>query len=203
MKKILDEYQEKILNFLDSKQNFLEEGTTLSDIAEFVWLDHPQKVSNKLQQLENKWFISKMANGIYRVIKKISNDTIYLPLYWFAQCWIKWPEIIEEYPKEYLPFFSKIIKNPNENYIAVKAKWRSMEPKISSWDIIIVKIQNNFEPSDLVLLSHNNEAKIKQIKEKDWKYYLHSLNNKFEDMEIMDKGEIMIIWIVKHIQKNV
>lgn len=202
MKKILDEYQEKILNFLDSKQSSQEEWITLSDIAESVWLDHPQKVSNKLQQLENKWFISKMANGIYRVIKKISNDTIYLPLYWFAQCWIKWPEITEEYPKEYLPFSSKIIKNPNENYIAVKAKWKSMEPRISSWDIVIVKIQNWFEDNDIILLSHNNEAKIKQIKEKNNQCYLHSLNNKFEDMEIIKKDELNIIWIIKQTVKH-
>ena len=77
-----------------------------------------------------------------------------------------------------------------------------MEPKISSWDLVIVKVQDWFDLTNMVLLSHNNEAKIKKIKEKDWKYFLHSLNNDFEDLEIVDENEIRVIWIVKQINKK-
>lgn len=202
MKKILDDFQEKILNFLELNQDSSDEGITLRDIANAVGIDHPQKVANKLQQLENKGFIRKLSNGIYKIIKKFSNDIVYLPLYWFAQCGIKWPEIIEEYPKEYLPFTNSIIRNSNDNYIAVKAKWKSMEPEISSWDTVIIKIQEGFNINDMVLVSHNNEAKIKQIKSINNKYHLHSLNKNFKDIEIIEKDDLKIIGVVEKIVRS-
>ena len=200
MKKILDEMQEKILNYIYEIQDS-DENITLQHIWNMVWLDHPQKVLNKIEQLERKWFINKI-NWTYRVIKNISNDIYYIPIFWFAQCGKRWPEIIEEYPKEYLPYPAKDLKNPNDKLIAVKAKWDSMEPKIDSWDLVIVKMQQEFNPSNMVLLSHNNEAKIKKIIEKDWKYFLHSLNPNFDDLEIVDENEISIIWIVTQINKK-
>lgn len=198
MKEILDNLQEKILNFLDYHKSS-EESITLRNIADAIWLDHPQKVANKLEQLEKKGFIKKQSNGFYQVIKRYTNDTIYLPLFGFAQCGIKWPEIVDEYPKSYLPFPTSMIKNSSEDLIAVKAKWKSMEPIIKSWDVLIIQIQSWFDSSDKVLLSHNNEAKVKQIKKKNNHYYLHSLNNNFEDMEIAEENEIHVIWVVKKV----
>jgi SOS-response transcriptional repressor LexA len=55
----------------------------------------------------------------------------------------------------------------------------------------------------MVLLSHNNEAKIKRIKEKDDKYFLNSLNNNFDDLEIVNENEIDIIGIVTQINKKI
>ena len=202
MKKILDDMQEKILNFINKHQDS-DENITLQYIWDEVWLDHPQKVSNKIEQLEKKWFISKLANWTYRVIKNIANDIYYIPIFWFAQCGIKWPEIVNEYPKEYLPYPANKLKSKSDQLIAVKAKGKSMEPKIESWDTVIVKIQNWFDDSNIVLLSHNNEAKIKRIKEKDGKYVLNSLNNNFDDLEIVNENEINIIGIVTQINKKI
>jgi len=55
----------------------------------------------------------------------------------------------------------------------------------------------------MVLLSHDNEAKIKRIKEKDGKYFLNSLNNNFDDLEIVNENEITIIGIVTQINKKI
>lgn len=202
MKKILDDMQEKILNFIKNHQDS-DENITLQYIWDEVWLNHPQKVANKIEQLEKKWFINKLANWTYRVIKNIANDIYYIPIFWFAQCGIKWPEIVNEYPKEYLPYPANNLKNKSDQLIAVKAKGKSMEPKIKSWDTVIVKIQDWFDDSNMVLLSHNNEAKIKRIKEKDGKYFLNSLNNNFDDLEIVNENEIDIIGIVTQINKKI
>lgn len=202
MKKTLDDVQEKILNFLKKAQDS-DENLTLQYIWEMVWLNHPQKVANKIEQLEKKWFIIKIANGTYRVIRSIANDVYYIPVFWFAQCGIKWPEIANEYPKEYLPYPVDCLKNKSDQLIAVKARWKSMEPKIKSWDTLIVKLQDSFDESNLVLLTHNNEAKIKKIKKKDEKYFLNSLNNNFKDLEIVNKEEIKIIGIVIQINQKV
>lgn len=200
MKKILDNIQEKILSFIKEHENS-DGNFTLQYLWDLVWLDHPQKVVNKLEQLEKKWFIQKI-NWTYKVIKNISNDIYYIPIFWAAQCGIKWPEIVEEYPKEYLPYPIKDLKNPNDKLIAVKARWRSMEPEINSWDLVIVRMQDYFDQSNTVLISHNNEAKIKKIIKKGNEYYLHSLNNNFEDVSIVDENEIKIIWIVVQINKK-
>ncbi|MDD3262548.1 MAG: S24 family peptidase [Candidatus Absconditabacteria bacterium] len=202
MKKILDDMQEKILNFINKHQDS-DENITLQYIGDIVGLNHPQKVANKIEQLEKKGFISKLANGTYRVIKNIANDIYYIPIFGFAQCGIKGPEIVNEYPKEYLPYPANNLKNKSDQLIAVKAKGKSMEPKIESGDTVIVKIQDGFDDSNMVLLSHNNEAKIKRIKEKDGKYFLNSLNNNFDDLEIVDESEINIIGIVTQINKKI
>ena len=200
MKKILDDIQEKILNYLKEVQDS-DENITLQRIWDAVWLNHPQKVLNKIEQLEKKWFISKI-NWVYKVVKNIANDIYYIPIFWFAQCGTKWPEIAEEYPKEYFPYPAKYLKNNNDKLIAVKAKWKSMEPEINSWDLVIVKIQEGFDSSNMVLVSYNNEALIKKIIKEEWKYFLHSLNNKFEDLQIVDENDVRVIWIVVQINKR-
>jgi len=39
---------------------------------------------------------------------------------------------VNEYPKEYLPYPANNLKNKSDQLIAVKAKGKSMEPKIES-----------------------------------------------------------------------
>jgi len=51
-----------------------------------------------------------------------------------------------------------------------------MEPKIEAGDLLIIKQQNTFFENNIVLITHNKEAKIKQIKKKDDIFFLHSLN---------------------------
>lgn len=204
MKTVLDIYQELILKFLEDKQNSWEdEWITLKEIWEQVGIDHPQKVSNKLQQLEKKGFLKKWENWIYRVIKNQISKITYIPVYWFAQCGIRGRKITTEYPKKYYPLESDFVKNWSDVYFGITAKGSSMEPKIEAGDLLIIKQQNTFFENNIVLITHNKEAKIKQIKKKDDIFFLHSLNWKFEDVEILKEDEIEILWILKRIIKNI
>ncbi len=45
----------KVLNFLKNSQ---WKNLTLKEIWKNVWLNHSQKVLNKITQLKNKWFIT-------------------------------------------------------------------------------------------------------------------------------------------------
>jgi DNA-binding Lrp family transcriptional regulator len=54
--KFLDSRHRDILEFLHDNQEYT---TTLMDIGNAIGIDHPQKVLDKLEQLENRGYISK------------------------------------------------------------------------------------------------------------------------------------------------
>ena len=104
---ILNSFHKNILAYL--KDN-ADEAMTLMDIGNKVWLDHPQKVQDKLGQLEKWGFIKRNPFWWFQVMKISENDDkIYLPFFGFAQCGNAGRFILDEYPKKKLPIDEDII----------------------------------------------------------------------------------------------
>lgn len=201
----LDSIHEQIIKFL--KENSGVE-LTLMDIWDAVWLNHSQKVLNKLEQLEKKWYIRKnFETKTYDVLDEPVKDTIYLRLYWSAQCWNKGPDIITEEPTKMIWFDTTIsgIKNADQ-YILVEAKWESMKPEIKEGSILLVYLQNtNYSFQDKVLVVHNWKAKVKRIIGKWKEKYLISSNESkedFPDIKVDENDQLDVIWVVKKIISN-
>jgi len=200
----LDFVQKELINFF--KKNTAQEGITLREIAQSIWVSHPQTVLNKLNQLVLKWYFVKDGSG-YRLIKEtIENkftDILQLPIYWFAQCWNKWKAIVEEYSQEQLPVTLAFLGTSNvDNCFFVRAKWNSMEPKIQDWDLVLIRQQSSYEPNDYVFVIHNQLPKLKKILKKDDKIYLESVNRFFDKLEVDKYDEAKIIGVVKKIIKS-
>jgi SOS-response transcriptional repressor LexA len=132
------------------------------------------------------------------------NDVIQLPIYGFAQCGNKGKRILEEYSQERIPVTIAMlgVKDINTCFF-VRAKGNSMEPKIQDGDLVLIKQQPSYDPSDYVFVLHNNLPKLKRILKKDGKLYLESVNRFFDNVEVDKYDETKVVGVVKKIIKNV
>lgn len=197
--KRLDTQQKKILAFLEFSG---DESYTLMDIGESVGIDHPQKVQNKIGQLENAGYLTRTSSGIYRVLKHYEEgNQLCIPFFGFAQCGNSGRTILEdEYPRKKIPLPSEYIDiREADKYFLTKAKWDSMEPFIHSGDFALIKIQSGYNPEDMVLVVQNHQPKIKRIKTIGSRRFLLSLNKKHNDLELTEFDETYIVWVVKKV----
>lgn len=197
--KRLDSHQKKILDFLE----FGEDASyTLMDIGESVGIDHPQKVQNKIQQLEKAGYLTRTASGIYRVLKRYEEgNQLHIPFFGFAQCGHAGRTILEdEYPRKRIPVPPEYVDISDvANHFITKAKGDSMEPFIHSGDLILIKIQSGYNPEDLVLIVQNHQPKIKRIKAVGEQRFLLSLNKAHKDLELSPFDETHIVGVVRHV----
>lgn len=200
----LDNVQKELINFF--KKNTHEEGITLREIAQWIWVSHPQTVLNKLNQLVLKGYFVKDWNWFRLLKETIENkftDILQLPIYGFAQCWNQWKAIINEYSQEQMPVTLAFLWTSNvDNCFFVRAKWNSMEPKIQDGDLVLIRQQSSYEPNDYVFVIHNQLPKLKKILKKDDKIYLESVNRFFDKLEVDKYDEAKIIGVVKKIIKS-
>lgn len=198
----LEKTYQDILDFL--KKNEDNESMSIKSIQDKVWLDHPQKVIHRLQQLEKKGYLRKQSNWTYKVFENPIKDTIELPVYWSALCWNKWSAVVEEYTPEKIKFSSSFLwVSDEENYFFVKAKWDSMEPQIKDGDLLLIrKLDWWYGEWDKLLVVHEGKPKIKKVMKSGWKFFLVSLNKDHEDLEILSSDNIDVIGTVKKVIKD-
>lgn len=197
--KRLDSQQKKILAFLEFGA---DEAYTLMDIGESVGIDHPQKVQNKINQLENAGYLTRNPSGIYRVLKHYEEgNQLHIPFFGFAQCGHAGKTILEdEYPRKQIPVPSEYIDTQDTaNYFITKAKGDSMEPFIHSGDLVLIKIQSGYHAEDMVLVVQNQQPKIKRIKAVGEQRFLLSLNKEHKDLELTPFDETHIVGVVKKV----
>jgi len=193
-KKYLDNLSIKLFNLIKYSEF---ESLTIKEIQEKTWIDHPQKLYNRLNKLIKDWYISED----YEILKIPNKNTIFLPFYWWAQCWHNWSKIFDEYPRERVKLDinkNNFKENNYWKYFITRAKWKSMEPKINTGTNLLVKLNNFIWWNHFYLIKHNEKAKIKQITKKKWKYFLHSINREYPDVEIKEWEKFDVIWIVKN-----
>lgn len=202
--KELDAVQKALINFF--KKNVNGEGLTLREIAEEIWVHHPQTVLNKLNQLILKGYFVKDEKG-YRLIRENVTDKftdiIQLPIYGFAQCWNQGKAVVNEYTQERIPVTMAFIGTGDlNNTFFVRAKGNSMEPKIQDGDLILIHQQDHYDENDYVFIVHNQLPKLKKIVKSDGKFFLESVNRFFDTVEIDPYDEAKVIGVVKKIIKN-
>lgn len=201
--KRLDSQQKKILAFLEFGS---DEAYTLMDIGESVGIDHPQKVQNKINQLENAGYLAKSVSGTYRVLKHYEEgNQLCIPFFGFAQCGHAGRTILEdEYPRKQIAVPPEYVDAHDiANYFITKAKGDSMEPFIHSGDLVLIKIQSGYQAEDMVLIVQNQQPKIKRIKEIGAQRFLLSLNKEHKDLELTPFDETHIVGVVKKVLEDV
>lgn len=173
---------------------------TIKEVLNRTNINHPQKLYNRLSKLIKLWYITED----YEFIKFPDENKIILPFYWWAQCWNNWSDILEDYPKEKLEIDTELnnIKiKKNQKYFVTRAKGKSMEPEIKSWDNLLIRMEKNYNFNDNFLLIHKEKPKVKKIKQEKWKIFLISLNQDFPEVEIKKEDDIDIIWVVERVIK--
>lgn len=202
--KDLDPIQKALIAFF--KKNKHQENITLREIASALDINHPQTVLNKLNQLVLKGYFVKDESG-YRLVRESFgdrlNDVIQLPIYGFAQCGNKGKRILDEYSQEQIPVTMALLGLKDvSNSFFVRAKGNSMEPKIQDGDLVLIKQQDAYDPSDYVFVLHNNLPKLKRILKQEGKLFLESVNRFFDKVELDKFDETKVIGVVKKVIKN-
>lgn len=208
MKTNIDIQQRNLLGLLKSGEFY---NMKLGDVANSIWASYSQGVINKLKQLESKWLIrfsgtyGKYDRKKYEVLDSPVSDVVYLPLLWFAQCGSLWAEVdIDEITSDKLAFPTKElpIRNLSDlaRYIFVRTKGKSMEPKIYEWDLLLIRLQQDFSEWEMVCIIHENRPKIKIYKPIGTQRFLMSINKEdTTDQELIPTDEIRMVWVVKKI----
>lgn len=192
-KKNLDELSIKLLKYIEPWIDW----KTMKEVMEDIWINHPQKLYNRLDKLIKEWFIDED----YNFIRWVDEMKIYLPFFGWAQCWNNWWNWrVEDYPMEKIDIENYNIEDVKaknyKDYFITRAKWKSMEPIIKSWDNLLIKFfdNSNIVNSKAYLVVHNWKAKVKKlIKNKNW-FILNSLNIVYPDLEVKEDDEFSIIW---------
>lgn len=194
----LDSRHRDILDFLADNQEYT---LTLMDIGNAVGIDHPQKVLDKIDQLERKGYIAKNPFGGYQVLRKYDEtNQLALPFFGFAQCWNAGKAILDEYPRKKLMVDNGIVSSSEmKSCFITRAKGDSMEPFIQSGDFVLIQVQQIFSPEDKVLVVHNNKPKIKKIRSDGEKWVLHSLNREHSDIQVEEYDDANIVWVVRKV----
>lgn len=193
-KKNLDDLSISLLDYI---KNWIE-WETMREVMFSLWIEHPQKLYSRLEKLIKWWFIDED----YNFIKWIEDIKIYLPFFGWAQCWNNWITWrVEDYPIEKIDIENynlEDIKPENyKKYFITRAKWKSMEPIIKSWDNLLLKYyydNSNILKHKNYLIVHNWKAKVKKlIKNKNW-FILNSLNIVYPNLEVKENDDFYIIW---------
>ncbi len=205
--KNFDSYHKALLDLIKNIWRNSDHSFSIREIWTIIWLDHPQKVSNRLKQLEDNWYIKKCEDWIYRVLKDFVWDLFNIPFYWFAQCWNMWWETIEETPKDTIEISNKLINISDKeikNCFFTRAKWNSMQPIIDENDLLLIRKQDFDNTNNMFLVIHDWKPKIKKILKKGDDLFLVSVNYKEHPNLEIDKfdDDIRVIWVVKQVIKN-
>ncbi|GHW02267.1 LexA repressor [candidate division SR1 bacterium] len=199
--RMLDPLQKALINLF--KNHNEDEDITLREIAENIGVRHPQTVLNKLNQLVLKGYFIRQGKQ-YRLIRESLDDSfsdiIQLPVFGFAQCGHQGKRVVDEYTQENIPMTMALLGTNNiENCFFVRAKGKSMEPKIHDGDLVLIRQQSSYEPHDIVFVEHGELPKLKKIILKDKKLYLESINPEFDDVELLPYDDAKVIGVVKKI----
>lgn len=156
----------------------------------------PRSISVLLDQIMEKWWLYRDSQDQIRISPQYTTDSYEvrpIPLIGAIACGM--PIFAEENIETKIPISTKLLSSSDE-YFFLRAEWDSMNQKgIESGDLVLIKKSNLPENGKIVVALINDEATLKEYRERDGAVYLipHSDNPKHKPI-ILDEsdGNIMI-----------
>ncbi len=175
--KALHPTQKKLLDILIKN---IDNPLTIMELKGELNMSSTSLVFHHIQQLERKGYLKRSQNNPkdYVILDNPEKAVVYINQYGLAHCSPNGS--ILDRPVDRIPIASRIIKFPVAEAFIVIAKGDSMEPKISSGDIIIAQKRNTAENGDFIVCVNNGEAIVKKYYAKNSVLLLQSLNTKYD-----------------------
>jgi len=193
----LHKTQELLLNLLKSN---IDNPLSMINLSEEAGIESPGVLYHHLRQLERKGYLKRNPDNPkdYNILDSPDKPVMYINKYGMAQCG---PDgiLLSGNVIDRIPIATSLLRFPASLAFIVEAKGDSMEPKITSKDIIIAKKQNTAESSDLVICVYNEKVLIKEFVKLGDRILLNSLNSKYKIIEINSEDQFKIEGIVKNI----
>lgn len=175
--------QQKLLEIL--KEN-VGDPLTVRELQEELGVSSPSVVQHHIFQLEKKGYLRRNPSNTrdYQVLADSPEKNVtFLNLYGLAQCGPT-GSILNGDPIDRIPIASKLLGFPSAEAFMVRAKGKSMLPKIHPNDLVIAKRTPLAESGDIVICVNEGMATIKRLQKIQQPkgittYNLLSLNHEF------------------------
>ncbi|MBI2022796.1 HTH domain-containing protein [Candidatus Daviesbacteria bacterium] len=154
--------QQRLIAIL--KEN-VGESLTVRELQEELKVSSPSVVQHHILQLEKKGYLRRNPSNPrdYQVLADSPEKNVtFLNLYGLAQCGPN-GSILDGDPIERIPIASKLLGFPSAEAFMVRAKGKSMLPKIHPNDLIIAKKSPSANNGDIVVCVNQGMAIIKKL----------------------------------------
>lgn len=180
MKKELQPIQDKLLALLKDNQT---DPLTVRELQGALNASSTSVVAYHVQQLEKKGYLKRNPYNPrdYQIIHDSPEAQVtILNAYGMASCGPS-GSMLEGQPEDRIPIASRLISFPVEEAFMLKAKGKSMEPKIHEGDYIILRRTASPEDGKIYACVNDGECLIKrmQLDKKNKGWLLVSLNPQY------------------------
>ena len=203
---MLTDKQQNVLNTITEFISKYGKSPTIEELKELLNQKSKRWVTQYLEVLEKKWFISRWF--WFRSIKLWNSiwfqTTLNIPILWYANAWTPLVDAVES---EYwvLPISKNIISWDENNYFVLKIEGTSMNnyvinnKTIDNWSYVLInKNESLLNEKDAFLFIINNSATIKKQKKDGNNIYLlpKSLDDYHKPIILSEEDNIIINWKV-------
>lgn len=174
----LHENQRKMLETLRAN---IDNPLTMIELMGKLNLSSTSVVHHHIQQLEKKGYLKRNPSNPkdYYILGDPEKPIIYINQYGNAECGPS-GSVLDGKPVDRIPIASRLLKFPSEQAFMVVAKGNSMEPQISSGDLIIAqKMCKTVESGEIVVCMNDGELLVKKLFMQDNIAVLHSINTEY------------------------
>ncbi len=173
--KPLHRAQSEILRLL---ADHADDPLTVRELQERVGASSTSVVAHHLMQLEKKGYLKRNPYNPrdYQVLEGGPESNVaYINMYGMASCGPN-GSILEGEPIDRIPLASRLLSFPVAEAFMVKARGKSMEPKISEGDLVIARKTNEKLDGRVCVCINDGMAMIKLIRLSAKKVFLESFN---------------------------
>ena len=151
-------------NLLTLLAEHIDDPLTVRELQDALSVTSTSVVAHHMQQLEKKGYLKRNPYNPkdYQLIKDGPESQVaYLNLYGLAACGPK-GSILDGDPIDKIPIASRLLSFPAAEAFMIKAKGKSMEPKIYDGDLVIARKTSHAENGKVYVCVNNGEALIKK-----------------------------------------
>ncbi|HVY42024.1 MAG TPA: S24 family peptidase [Hyphomicrobiaceae bacterium] len=167
--------QSELLELLASH---LDEPLSIRELQAHVGASSTSVVAHHLQQLERKGYLKRNPYNPrdYQVVQGNPEAAIaYISLYGLATCGPH-GSILDGDPIDKIPLASRLLSFPVAEAFMVKAKGKSMEPRISEGDLVVARKTRTYKDGKVYVCVNNEECLIKIVRVSCGQVFLESFN---------------------------
>lgn len=190
--------QEKLYEVLSNPEY---DNLSLRKIAEIIGVKSPNTVAHHIKQLEKKGFIFRdKGTGQIQVLKNPVKDLVFLNLYGTAECGLG-GMFTEDNITERIPLPAKTFKVNSDSFL-VEAVGDSMYPIIEEGDLVLAERYIKPTDGDMVVVIHNETAKIKKFFKEKGRVILQSINPAYPPISTYYSGDLTVCGVITGIVRK-
>ncbi|MBS0250976.1 MAG: peptidase S24 [Proteobacteria bacterium] len=162
-----------------------DDPLTIRELQERIGASSTSVVAHHLQQLEKKGYLKRNAYNSrdYQVLEsQPESDVTLVNLYGMATCGPH-GSLLEGDPVDRIPLASRLLSFPAAEAFMLKAKGKSMEPKIYEGDLIIARKTNKCDDGKVYVCVNDEECLVKMVRRVADRILLESFNRQIPIFE--------------------